>query len=129
MWHVSVYPTIDPKTHFEKKSYLGKVVLVTGASRGIGRDVARHYARAGASVTLVSRDQAALQAVKTTILEELPEAQVLVHIADVKDFTQAGSAVEATVLHFGRLDVLVANAGASTPITASRHSNRLVYLV
>lgn len=122
-----IYPAIDPTKHFEGKTYKGKVVLVTGASRGIGQDVARHYALAGASVTLVSRRQAALEDVKAAILLEIPDADVLLYAADVKDPVQAEAAVNATVERFGRLDVLIANAGVSTPFTQSTYSCSRLY--
>lgn len=118
--YYSIYSTIDPTKHFKDKTYKGKVVLITGASRGIGQDVARHYALAGASVTLVSRRQSALEDVKAAILLEVPDAEIFLYAADVKDPVQAEAAVNATVERFGRLDVLIANAGVSTPFTQSR---------
>jgi len=115
--HHRTYPTIDPTAHFEKKTYRNKVVLVAGASRGIGRDVARHYALAGASLALVSRHQAALEEVKAAILQEVPDAQISVFTADVKSISATEAAVNAAVQQFGRLDILVANAAATTPMT------------
>jgi NAD(P)-dependent dehydrogenase (short-subunit alcohol dehydrogenase family) len=85
-------------------------VLVTGASRGIGAEIALQYARAGANLTLVARSQAALDASRGAILRERPSTQLLVFPADVRDVTSAQEVVAATVTHFGRLDVLVANA-------------------
>ncbi|EKM58601.1 uncharacterized protein PHACADRAFT_207415 [Phanerochaete carnosa HHB-10118-sp] len=115
-----IYPTIDPTTHFKKKTYKDKVVLVTGASRGIGRDVARYYALAGASVAIVSRHQAALEEVKAAILQEVPGAKILVFAVDVKDFDAANAAVNATVRQFGHLDILVAGAAAVTPAVGAQ---------
>jgi NAD(P)-dependent dehydrogenase (short-subunit alcohol dehydrogenase family) len=85
-------------------------VLITGASRGIGAQTALQYARAGASLSLVARTQAALDASKDAILREHPSAQVLTFPADVRDVKKAEEVVAATVARFGRLDILVANA-------------------
>ena len=108
---ISVYPFIDPKVHYDAQTFAGKVVLITGASRGIGLETALHFARAGASLTLVARKQEALEASRDTILRERPSAQVLTFPADVRDVKKAEEAVAATVASFGRLDILVANAG------------------
>jgi NAD(P)-dependent dehydrogenase (short-subunit alcohol dehydrogenase family) len=114
--HPSVYPTIDPKVHYDAQTFANKVVLITGASRGIGAQIALQYAHAGASLTLVARTQAALDASKNAILRERPSAQVLTFPTDVRDVKRAEEAVAATVARFGRLDILVANAGALRPL-------------
>ena len=87
-------------------------MLITGASRGIGAQVALQYARAGASLSLVARTQAALDASKDAILREHPSARVLTFPADVRDVKRAEEVVAATVAHYGHLDILIANAGA-----------------
>jgi NADP-dependent 3-hydroxy acid dehydrogenase YdfG len=89
--------------------------LVTGASQGIGATMALFFAKAGAAVTLVARRQEALDETKSNILSQVKDAQVLAFMADVKDSKGAEDAVKATVEHFGRLDVLVANAGTASP--------------
>jgi short-subunit dehydrogenase len=91
-------------------------VLITGASRGIGAQIALQYAHAGASLSLVARTQAALDASRDAILREYPSAHVLTFPADVRDVKKAEEVVSATVAHFGRLDILVANAGALRPL-------------
>ncbi|KAI0060499.1 NAD-P-binding protein [Artomyces pyxidatus] len=111
-----VYPAIDPAAHFTAQTFKDSVVLVTGASRGIGLETALYYARAGAALSLVSRKQTTLDASRDAILREVPDAQVLTFVADVKDVRTAQEAVEATVARFGRLDILVANAGAARPV-------------
>lgn len=112
-----VYPTIDPNIHFRQKTYRDKVVLVTGASRGIGKDIAHHYALAGASLALVARHHDKLNETKTEILEAASDVKILTFTADVKDWKLAQDVVAETVKHFGRLDILVANAGTSTAMT------------
>ncbi|KAI0041115.1 NAD-P-binding protein [Auriscalpium vulgare] len=109
--HHDIYPTIDPTALFEQQSFSGKVVLITGASRGIGRETALYYARAGASLVLVGRQQSTLDDSKAVVLKAVPSARVLVCVADVADVERAGEIVAETVKTFGKLDVLVANAG------------------
>jgi short-subunit dehydrogenase len=102
-------------------------VLITGASRGIGAQTALQYARAGASLSLVARTQSSLDASKDAILRELPSAKVLTFPADVRDVKRAEEVVTATVAHFGRLDMLIANAGILRPMDkrASRLPTRV----
>jgi NAD(P)-dependent dehydrogenase (short-subunit alcohol dehydrogenase family) len=111
-----VYPTIDPKVHYDAQTFANKVVLITGASRGIGAQIALQYARAGASISLVARTQAALDTSKDAILREHPSAQVLTFPADVRDVKKAEEVVAATVARFGHLDILVANAATLRPM-------------
>jgi NAD(P)-dependent dehydrogenase (short-subunit alcohol dehydrogenase family) len=91
-------------------------VLISGASRGIGAQIALQYARAGALLSLVARTQAALDASKDAILREHPSAQVLTFPADVRDVKKVEEVVAATVARFGRLDILVANAAILRPM-------------
>lgn len=91
----------------------GRVALVTGAGRGIGRAIARGYARAGASVVLVARTRAQLEDVAAEIRAEGGVA--LVAPADVTDRVAVAAAIDATTARFGRLDLVVANAGALAP--------------
>ncbi|KAI0065035.1 NAD-P-binding protein [Artomyces pyxidatus] len=112
----SVYPKIDPQVHYTAQTYEGKVVLITGASRGIGLETALQYARSGALLSLASRQQATLDDSKNTIIKEVPNAQVFTQVTDVKDVKQAEDAVRATVTQFGKLDILVANAANVRPM-------------
>ena len=88
---------------------------MTGGSRGIGSAAAAQFARAGASLALVARSADALETTRAAIVKETPGAQVLTFVVDVKGPVAAERAVEETVDHFGRLDVLIANAGATLP--------------
>jgi NAD(P)-dependent dehydrogenase (short-subunit alcohol dehydrogenase family) len=110
--------------HYDAQTFSSKVVLITGASRGIGAEIALQYARAGANLSLVARSQTALDASRDAILRERPSAQVLVFPADVRDVTKAQETVAATVAHFGRLDVLVANAATLRPADQRALSSR-----
>jgi NADP-dependent 3-hydroxy acid dehydrogenase YdfG len=87
----------------------GTVAIVTGASSGIGAATARQLAELGASVALVARRQDRLE----TLAGEIRKAggTALVVAADITDRAQAEAAVQQAVEGFGRLDVLVNNAG------------------
>ena len=80
-----------------------------------GAVTARQYARTGANVAIAARSANALEEVKASIVKETPEAQVLTFTVDVKDPATTERAVEETVKHFGKLDVLIANAGTCLP--------------
>ncbi len=88
----------------------GKVAIVTGASGGIGAATAVALARAGADVALAARRAEALQNVATQVRDAGRRA--LVVPTDVTEQAQVTALVEDTLTAFGRLDVLVANAGA-----------------
>ncbi|OEL23854.1 11-beta-hydroxysteroid dehydrogenase 1B [Dichanthelium oligosanthes] len=93
-----------------KEDLKGKVVLITGASSGIGEELAYQYAKQGACLSLVARRKQALEGVAETARER-GSPDVLVVPADVSDPEQSRRAVEETVAHFGKLNHLVANAG------------------
>ncbi len=84
----------------------GKVALVTGAARNIGRAIARSLAAGGASVMVNARTSRA-EAEKTV---EMIGSNAALHIADVTKPDEVKALVEATVQRFGRLDFLVNNA-------------------
>ncbi|GLQ10690.1 glucose dehydrogenase [Devosia yakushimensis] len=88
----------------------GKIVLVTGASSGIGRALALSVAEAGASVALVGRSADRLQLVANLIG---PTALVLP--ADLADPAAVETVAAKTLAHFGRVDILLANAGLYIP--------------
>jgi meso-butanediol dehydrogenase/(S,S)-butanediol dehydrogenase/diacetyl reductase len=88
----------------------GKVVIVTGAGSGIGAATARRFAREGASVVLVDRDQEKLNAVRSS----LEGGQSMAHSADVSNEVEVRAMVETAISRFDRIDVLVNNAGVAT---------------
>ncbi|MGW3960000.1 SDR family oxidoreductase [Amycolatopsis sp. NPDC005003] len=92
-----------------EKSLAGAVALVTGASSGIGAATARHLAREGAVVALVARRRDRLDQVVTDIAGLGGHAVAVT--ADITEPERAYEAVQATLERFGRLDVLVNNAG------------------
>jgi short-subunit dehydrogenase len=83
----------------------GKVVIVTGASSGIGAATARLAAERGAKVVLAARRSDRIQA----LAAELPDAMAMT--TDMRDPKQIARLVDATLERFGRVDVLVNNAG------------------
>jgi len=86
----------------------GRVALVTGASRGIGRAAATRLAAEGASVVLTGRDESALDDAMAEITDQGGVASV--HGADLDDATQRSQLVADAVSQFGRIDILVNNA-------------------
>jgi NAD(P)-dependent dehydrogenase (short-subunit alcohol dehydrogenase family) len=89
----------------------GKVALVTGGSAGLGRAIARAFAERGASVVIAARGAEVLQAAAAA-LPGYPE-RVLGVPTDVRQANDVKRLIEATIARFGRLDVLVNNAGRS----------------
>jgi 2-deoxy-D-gluconate 3-dehydrogenase len=87
----------------------GQVALVTGASKGIGWDLAKALAHAGASVAVAARDQESLERLADEIRSAGGEA--LAVRLDVRDVGQISNAFGHVRDHFGSLDVLVNNAG------------------
>jgi NAD(P)-dependent dehydrogenase (short-subunit alcohol dehydrogenase family) len=91
----------------------GKVALVTGASQGLGRALALAFAREGASIVVNSRSEERIRPVAREA--ESLGAEVLALAADVSKSADVERLVGATVERFGRIDVLVNNAGVLGP--------------
>jgi NAD(P)-dependent dehydrogenase (short-subunit alcohol dehydrogenase family) len=91
----------------------GKVALVTGASRGIGRAIAGAYAAAGANVLLSSRKLDALEAAAAEIREAGATGEVEPFAAHAGDPDQIAACVARCVERFGSLDILVNNAATN----------------
>jgi len=89
----------------------GKTVLITGASRGIGAETARVFARAGANLVLMARSGEALR----EVAQPLDAVSVT---GDVARYADVAGAVELAEDTFGKLDVLIGNAGVISPIAA-----------
>ncbi len=99
--------------------HLGKVAFITGGSAGIGGQVARLLALAGAKVMMVARRQSELEAARDRIVGELQDVGFagvdrrvkIMPDVDVSDFDSLKRAVDVTVATFGRIDYLINNAG------------------
>jgi NAD(P)-dependent dehydrogenase (short-subunit alcohol dehydrogenase family) len=107
---------IDPTAHYDAQAFARKVVPITGAYRGTSFEVALQSARAGATLTRVARNKAALDASRDAILRVRPSAHILTFPADMRDVKKAEEAILTTVALFGRLDIVVANAAILRPM-------------
>lgn len=92
----------------------GKVALVTGASRGIGREVALCLSAAGADISVVARNLDALHELAEEI-KSRDKRSILTLKADITSSSDMAMTVERTVEEFGRVDVAVVNAGIYIP--------------
>ncbi|KAL6305501.1 putative oxidoreductase, partial [Sparassis latifolia] len=111
--HHDTYPAIDPTT----ADLSGKVVLVTGASKGIGKAIAIAFAQAGVS-GLVLLARSSTKAVEAECLAAQRPGKILKLLSlsvDVTDTAQVIDAAKHVKETFGRLDVAVNNAGYLTP--------------
>ncbi|MDO9410829.1 SDR family NAD(P)-dependent oxidoreductase [Patulibacter sp.] len=101
----------------------GKVALVTGGSRGLGRETVLAFARAGADVVIASRDHDSCEALAATVRSETGR-RALAFGCHVGRWDELDDLVEASYAEFGRVDVLVNNAGMSpvydTPADVSK---------
>lgn len=91
----------------------GKVAIVTGGARGIGRDILRILGDEGVTVVALDLNQADLDELGAELEQAgVPSAQ---YVADVRDFARLQEVVADVVAKFGRVDILINNAGVSTP--------------
>lgn len=100
----------------------GRVIMVSGANRGIGLAVARSLAAKGYSLSLGARDPAALREAASGLEPD----RLLLHAYDAKDLAAAEAWVAATVGQFGRIDGLVNNAGIGGMATVEDPDERLL---
>lgn len=106
----------------------GSVVMVTGGGTGLGREISREFARTGASLVLAGRRPEPLQETRAEL--EAAGTNVLTVPADVREPEQVETLVEAALERFGRIDVLVNNAGGqfvATPENISAKGWRAVH--
>jgi NAD(P)-dependent dehydrogenase (short-subunit alcohol dehydrogenase family) len=120
-------PTL-PSNNKVSKPY---VVLVTGAGKGIGSHIALSYAQAGASgIIISSRTQSDLDALTKQLKEINSSLDVLAIVGDASKGSDVAKLAAETKKHFGRIDVVVGNAGVMNKyITAEDGSHRLPYNV
>jgi NADP-dependent 3-hydroxy acid dehydrogenase YdfG len=105
-WHQDTYDVINPTR--PELSQAGKVIVVTGAGQGIGREIVDSFAQAGATTFhILGRTKKTLDETKQIVEQKYPKAKVTVHIADVVDKAALDKAAKA----IGTWDVLAANAG------------------
>lgn len=94
---------------FARKGFTGKVLLVTGAARGIGAGVARAYVAKGGRVALLGLEADRLEALATELGPSAAWWE-----ADVRDGRAVTAAIDAAAAHFGRIDHVLANAGIAS---------------
>ncbi len=87
----------------------GKVVVITGASSGIGRALAFEYAHRGASLSLAARRIDRLNEIKN----KLPDTDILAIKTDISSELDCKNLIDLTIQHFGRIDIFINNAGLS----------------
>ncbi|WP_026606418.1 SDR family NAD(P)-dependent oxidoreductase [Methylocapsa acidiphila] len=101
------------------RPFEGRIALVTGASRGIGRAVALALARAGAHVVALARTQGALEELDDAIRAEGGEATLAP--CDVRDFPALDLLGAAIFERWGKLDIFIGNAGVLGPVSPLAH--------
>jgi NAD(P)-dependent dehydrogenase (short-subunit alcohol dehydrogenase family) len=104
--------------------FSGRVVVVTGGARGIGRGITEAFLAAGADVTVCGRTEMAVGSLPSGQDAAGTVRRAEFVVADLRDPDQATSLVRAAVERFGRLDVLVNNAGGSPNAEAATASPR-----
>jgi NAD(P)-dependent dehydrogenase (short-subunit alcohol dehydrogenase family) len=103
----------------------GKVALITGGSRGLGREMALAFAQAGADVIITSRKVDACRAVAAEI--EALGRRALAHGCHVGRWDEIDALVEAAYAEFGRVDILVNNAGMSPLAPSSEETSEELF--
>lgn len=93
----------------------GRVVVITGAGQGIGRAYAQYFANAGATTVVAELDGGKGEAVARDIIKAGGKAKAIQ--TDVTDVRSVDSMAKATLDAFGRIDVLINNAGLFTQVT------------
>ena len=102
----------------------GRVAVVTGGTRGIGRRIAEAFLDAGAEVVVCGRAAPAADQLPVTEGVDGSERRAMFVSADIRDAEQAAAVIDAARTRFGRLDVLVNNAGGSPSAEAALASAR-----
>jgi NAD(P)-dependent dehydrogenase (short-subunit alcohol dehydrogenase family) len=109
-WHTSSTPVIDPTR--PELSAKGKVIVITGGGTGIGAQIALSFARAGASaIGLIARREEILQSSKAEIEKVSSSTKVNYAVADILQVADLTFAFEKFHSSFGKIDILVSNAG------------------
>ncbi len=103
-------------THFlDVPDLTGKHALVTGANSGLGRELTRRLASAGAEVILAVRNEAKGQRELASLRTELPDAKLELRLIDLSSLTSVASFADATIKDGRPIDILINNAGVMMP--------------
>jgi 3-oxoacyl-[acyl-carrier protein] reductase len=93
-------------------SLKGRVAIITGGSKGLGRAIAARMAESGADVAMIARESQALEEAKAAI-EKLAKGRVSIFSCDVKQADAIAKTYAEIMSEFGRVDIVVNNAGVS----------------
>jgi NAD(P)-dependent dehydrogenase (short-subunit alcohol dehydrogenase family) len=94
----------------------GRNAIITGASQGLGREIAAHFLREGANVVLCARNEADLAATRAELAQAAPGRKVLARACDVANEQQVNDLVAFAVQQLGSVDALICNAGVYGPM-------------
>jgi 3-oxoacyl-[acyl-carrier protein] reductase len=108
-----------------KKRFINKVAIVTGAGQGMGKQVALDMALEGAKIVAVDIVREGIDLLKTTI-ESAEGGQCLAIQCDVADRTQIDTMIKSTVETYGRIDILINNAGLLIPGTIEETTDEII---
>ena len=101
----------SPWTSDQIADQKGRLVIITGATSGIGKEAARVLAGKRARVVIGARNQAKAEKVLSETLSEFPEADISARPLDLSDLSSVESFATSILNDFDRLDVLINNAG------------------
>jgi NAD(P)-dependent dehydrogenase (short-subunit alcohol dehydrogenase family) len=90
-------------------------IVISGASKGIGRAIAFRFAKAGYRIAISARDEEALLSIREELLSAYPELDVLAMVADMSKKEEVQSFASVVLEQFGSIDILVNNAGIFLP--------------
>lgn len=100
----------------ENTAFENQVAVITGASQGIGQSVACHFAKLGLNLVLCARSVEKMNDLAKELRDRYPEVSVMVIPCDVRDPAQVQRVVHDALERFGRVDVLVNNAGVAPKV-------------
>ncbi len=92
-----------------------KNIVITGATKGIGRAIAEQLAEAGANIILVARNKSLLEQVQKELIQKYPDCRCGIHATDVSNYQQVRSCVKHIKRNMGEVFGLINNAGYSMP--------------
>lgn len=90
--------------------------LITGGSQGLGREIADKYLSEGADIAICARNPAELETARAQMASSFPERIIFAQACDVSDEQQVNTLVREAINKFGKLDVLILNAGVYGPM-------------
>lgn len=101
-----------------------KKVIITGAARGIGYEIAREFLKSGAQVALCSTTEEGAQKAKENLLKEFPQSKIYAQKADVSKEAEVLAFTDKVIKEFGNIDILVNNAGITRDTLVVRMSEQ-----